>query len=159
MTNLVQSVVCVLPFFFLVSCGDDGGEDQDPEDSESGGTDSETASDAGTNPGTDTGSVSDAGATGDVDALAACTDFQHASWDRIRACGSPTAAFLPPNELAEMVCSSMCEVEGKRVPQSEYDTCLTYATTVPCEDIDIDLDAGSQIPDQCAFLTEMGCLF
>ena len=163
MTGMFQFVACVLLSVFTLSCGDDG---QGPDDTQGGSTDSETALDGGSNPGTDTGNAGtdtgtgpDGGTSGDLDAVVACTNFQQASWDRIRACGSPTAAILPPNEQAEFVCTSLCEVEGKTVAGSAYDTCITYATTVPCEDIDINLDAGSQIPAECAFLTEMGCLF
>jgi len=171
MTHWVLLFVFMLTFLFVLSCGDDGDGDQDPDAPHGGGTDSQTAVDAGGAPGTDTGGApgtdtggapgADTGTSGDLDALAACTSFQQASWDRIRACGSPTAAVLPPNELAESVCASLCEVEGKTVARSEYDTCIAYATTVPCEDISINIapDAGSNIPAECAFLIEMGCLF
>ena len=153
MIKFVWIFVCGLPFVLTVSCGDDGGEDQNTNDTRGRGTDTQTDT------GTDTKAVSDTETTGDVDALVACTDFQQASWDRIRECNSPTAAILPSNELAGSICAALCELEGKRVSKSDYDTCVTYGSTIPCDDIDIELDAGSQIPDECAFLREMGCLF
>ena len=152
-------LILMIPFTtFTVACGSDSDDGGDTDTSSGSGTDVDVdagdtqPADGGVGPAVDSG-------TGEVTALTACTDFQHASWDRIRACGSPTADILPTNELAESICGMLCEVEGKVVSKSEYDTCVTYGRTVPCEDIDVDLDAGSQIPDECAFLKEMSCLF
>ena len=105
----------------------------------------------------------EADAGNEVDGLAACTDFQTASWDRIRDCGSALAEMLPSNDKAGVTCSAFCDVEDKTIPKDDYDACVALAESVPCEAFDVEVDGGMpqvEIPEVCSFLHDtLSCKF
>lgn len=133
----------VVLLLFGMSCGDDEKKESDTDPAETEKSDS----------------VVGVG----VDALTACTDFQVASWDRIRECDNPIAEILPANDQAGAICTVFCDTENKTVPQEDYDVCVTLVTTVDCDDLNnvsLDTDVASQIPEECSFLEDMlNCAF
>jgi hypothetical protein len=166
-TEIEEATMAKLGLFFslgifllmAVSCGGEDNKKETDTGTNDGDTDSDTDGDTDGDTDTDTDTTLD---TEDVDGLTACADFQAASWDRIRDCDNPLAALLPSNETAGTLCSSLCEVEDKTISRDDYNTCIEYATTIACEDINISLDpdAGSQIPEDCGFLQDtLNCAF
>lgn len=125
----------------VVACGDDDSTDGDDDDDDNG---------------QDTGT----GEPSEPAGLAACADFQVIVWDLMRECDDPKAVLLPDNSQIGTICEAMCETIDTPIPQGDVDACLEFAENISCEDLDIQVDGGSFLPEECAYLeNELGCDF